>query len=279
MNFRPIEIQDKGIFDEFFRRYPSTISEFTFTNLFSWRNSKEHEFSIIDDHLVIRTHSFLYQPIGDSPEKVIEDILNGNPSIVFERVEGHIADKLKDKFNVEEDPDMHDYVYDINELIELKGNKFEAKRNLAKQCAAHEPEICLLDHDSIHHFFEVQRKWCDLRGCEGENLNQENEAITEALHNFDKLNLFGVCIRKGERVVSFAVGERLNDDTFVEHFEKGDTEFKGVYQFTLREFAKRIPKGFKFLNREQDLGIPGLRQAKKSYYPVKMVEKYRVTSK
>jgi len=77
-------------------------------------------------------------------------------------------------------------------------------------------------------------------------------------------------------VAAFAIGEKLNENTYVDHFERADTKFPGIYQFLLHEFVKHIPKEFKFVNREQDLGIEGLRKAKTDLGPIHMIEKYLI---
>jgi hypothetical protein len=279
-DLKEITIEDKKTFDEYLNRYPQEISEMTFTNFFVWRKSKEHKFTIFEGHLLVSGKNFFYQPVGPGPEKIIEKILNEFPNASFERVEKKIADKLVDKFKVTAQEDMYDYVYNTQELVELKGNKFEPKRNLAKQCEKMEPEVCGLDDDTVHHFFELQDKWFNLKTCEIDHpLTHENEAIVEALKYHNELNLSGACVHKHDMIVGFAIGEKLNDNTFVEHFEKADTNFKGIYQFVLREFCKSIPNEFTFLNREQDLGIVGLKKAKMSYNPVRMVEKFRIENK
>jgi hypothetical protein len=277
MQFKPITLEDKPTFDSFFKKYPSNISDMTFTNLFAWRESKKYKFAVVDEHLVVRFGNRFLQPIGEEPEKVITKIFSEFNDVSFERVEKKIAMKVKDNFKVEEDRDMFDYVYSVQELIELKGRKFEAKRNLVKQFEQYDLEVCKLTEDNMADFLKLQRQWCELRGCDDNDLLvAENDAIMEALKHFKEFNLCGICVRKDNIIAGFAIGERLNENTYVEHFEKGDTKYKGVYQFMLREFAKAISKKAEFLNREQDLGIPGLRKSKESYNPVKMVEKYRI---
>ncbi len=274
MDFREIKLQDKDIFDRYLKEFQPEISEFTFTNLFSWAKPKQHSFAEIKNHIVVRfgKNSF-YEPIGDDPAAIMEIILDKVAGAKFERVH-----KAADRFKAEEDRDNFDYVYSIKELQELKGNKFEAKRNLAKQCMQYGPEVCRLNQDNVHKFFELQKKWCSLRSCEQKKaLSHENEAITTALSHFQEFSLCGVCIIIDDNVAGFAVGEHLNDNTFVEHFEKGDTRYKGIYQYLLREFVRAVPEDYSFLNREQDLGIPGIRKAKKSYSPVRMVKKYSVS--
>ena len=100
--------------------------------------------------------------------------------------------------------------------------------------------------------------------------------MIKALRHFDALTLYGTGVFAGGVLVAFAIGEPLNPSTFVEHFEKGMPGYPGVYQFLLQAFAQSIPDAFPFLNREQDLGIDGLRRAKESWHPAQLVEKYKV---
>jgi uncharacterized protein len=101
--------------------------------------------------------------------------------------------------------------------------------------------------------------------------------VTRVLENFDRLGVSGVCVRIGGKLEAFAIGEPLNSDTYVEHFEKAG-EMKGSGQFVLQALAKAIPDRYPFLNREQDLGIPGLKKAKESYHPLMMRRKATVRS-
>jgi len=280
MAFKTLELSDKKIFDEFFKRFPPKISELTFTNLFSWRTSKDYMFNLLDEHLIISFENEFLQPIGKTPEKIMEKLLKEKKDMIFERIEKSVAMLLSNKFLVEEERDMFDYVYSLRDLSELKGNQFEPKRNLVKQAEKYNPEVCRLTESNVNDFFRLQQEWCNLRSCENNKLlSDENKAILEALSNFKEFNLCGTCIRIKGKLAAFAIGEKLNEDTYVEHFEKGDLNYKGIYQYVLKEFASALSEKTVYLNREQDLGIPGLRKAKESYHPVKMIEKYRIRNK
>ena len=138
----------------------------------------------------------------------------------------------------------------------------------------------MLDEATVHEFLGMQERWCNLRNCtQNPEMHAEDMAVREALLHFKQFNLFGICVRINGKIEGFAVGEKLNQNTFVEHFEKGNTEFKGIYQYVLNQFAKHISSQFEFLNREQDLGVEGLRKSKLSYYPAFFVEKYIVKNK
>jgi len=278
--FAQITLSDKATFDKFFREYPPQVSELTFTNLFCWRHSKKYLFDIIDSHLVVSyeekgARKFL-QPVGPDPVAIIRKVLQQNPGSSFERVDRQVAQQIA---GAVVDRDQFDYVYSVEHMQKLEGGNYVPKRNFIKRAQQHNPTVCELDGDTVKQFFELQEKWCDLRNCREDNeLHAEDVAVREALENFKALGFIGVCIWINNNIEAFAIGEPLNNDTFVEHFEKANPEFMGLYQLVLNEFSKKIPAKYKFLNREQDLGIEGLRKAKESYHPVKMVEKCRITA-
>lgn len=278
MEFKPVTIEDKQIFDKYLKKYQTKVSEITFTNIFCWRHFRKYEFCIFEDHLIIKYQDngeeLFYQPIGEKPEEIIKKIIK--PKMTFVRVEKHIADKLK-HLKIEHDRNNDDYVYKIEDLSSLEGGKYEAKRNFIKQMLKNNPSSCVLKKETALHFLDLQQRWCDIRNCHSDpSMHAEDFAIREAIENLDKLNIFGICIHVNGKIEGFAIAEELNDNTIVEHHEKGNTEFKGIYQYILHELAKSIEKKYIYLNREQDLGVEGLRKSKESYHPVEMVEKYSI---
>ncbi len=281
IEFRKLELKDKPLFDRFLRDYPPHISEMTFTNLFCWRLSKLHEFAAHKGHLLVsfmenRNRRF-YQPIGPEPHKIIEEILGKSPESSFERVEKGIAEKVVG-LKVKENRGMFDYVFKVSDLRDLPGDKYSQKRNFVKRFMAFNPTSCALEEKTVQHFLELQERWCNMRDCKADSsMEAEDMTVKEGLRNFNALGIHGVCIWVGGKIEGFAIGERLNANTFVEHFEKANTELIGIYQYILKEFARSIPEGIEFLNREQDLSVEGLRKAKLSYHPVKLVEKFSVT--
>ncbi|MCF7862317.1 phosphatidylglycerol lysyltransferase domain-containing protein [Candidatus Woesearchaeota archaeon] len=271
---RNIEFSDRELFSSYLSKYPSRISEMTFTNLFAW--AEKYSFTEEDKHLIIKYGDQYMQPIGPRPaDKIVKMVLNGKK---FHNVDGDLIKNIDGSgLIVKKQRDEFDYVYDIKELATLKGGKYVPKRNFVKRFAKNHPCVCMDLSKVLDKCLELQEEWCNMRDCDkNPALAVENRAIRKTLTNFTALELFGVALLVDRKVVGFAIGEPLNHDTFVEHFEKGDTNYDGVYQYLLKEFASRIPDKFKYLNREQDLGIEGIRKAKKSYYPAFMVEKYNV---
>ncbi len=283
ITFKPLAISDKPLFDNFFKEYPPTISEYTFTNLYCWNHHKHHEWRVIDGHLVISYVSTakirkFYVPIGENPEKVIEKILHLFPQSSVEKVEAHLAKQLREKYAVKKQQEMFDYVYLLSDLQELKGEKYRAKRNFVSRGAAYNPSLKIMDETDIIACRALEEKWGNLRRpSDNSQGSAENIALQTALSNYKLFGLFGLVAYVGKKIVGFAIGEPLNPTTFVEHFEKANTDYTGMYPFVLHEFCKRIPRQFIFLNREQDLGISGLRKSKLSYHPSMLIEKYVIT--
>ncbi|MBN1444780.1 MAG: DUF2156 domain-containing protein [Candidatus Omnitrophica bacterium] len=283
MKFQTITIENKGLFRKFLAEYPIEAHEQNFTNLFSWRKSDRHEWAEYKGHLVV---SFMegsrkfYPPIGPNPHEIMKEMLNEFPGMSFRRVDKKIAEKLRDEFKIESDRANWDYVYSLDELKSLGGAKYARERNFVRKFQTYNPKICRLDSNSEEEFAELLDRWCDIKKCRDDaHMKAEVNANREALRNFKSLEIFGVCIRVNNRIAGYAIADELNSDTCVEHFEKADTNYAGIYQFILHELAKSVPPHLKFINREQDLGIPGLRKSKMAYNPIRFVEKYIVSKK
>jgi hypothetical protein len=131
--------------------------------------------------------------------------------------------------------------------------------------------------DIIDQCLELQAEWCNLRQCqENPGLNSENIAIKELFTYMDKLPVFGCAIFINGKIEAFSIGEKLNEKTAVVHFEKANPEIDGLYQLINQWFCQNELTYYNYVNREQDLGIEGLRRAKESYHPDHLVDKYIV---
>ena len=161
------------------------------------------------------------------------------------------------------------------ELAELKGKNFQPKRNhVNKFKRTYNYKYTPLTVDLIPHCLELEEKWCEEHDCEEEeSLINERKALNIALRNFDALGLVGGALWVDDEIVGFTYGAPVNHDTFAVHIEKADSHIDGSYNILNQEFARHIPEQYVYLNREEDLGIPGLRKAKLSYRPVILLEK------
>ena len=183
---------------------------------------------------------------------------------------------------VEERREHFDYVYLTRDLIELPGNKNRNKRNHINQFfRAYESYTYEeLNERHIEAALSLQEKWCLLRRCEEDlNLLGEWDAIREILNNYQALEVAGAVIIVGGEVKAFTLGEPLSGDMTLIHIEKADPGIPGLYQLINQQFCARRWNAVKFINREQDLGIPGLREAKLSYNPDHFIKKYSITLK
>ncbi|NVM37970.1 MAG: DUF2156 domain-containing protein [Candidatus Lokiarchaeota archaeon] len=296
---KPIEITDKKLFDEYIHKYPPETSEFTFTNLFMWRNYYNFLFMEFKEHLILFSNDYLknrkkpinsdskdylyfFLPIGSTPDKIIIELFENLGNIEVHRVPEYICEKLteNEKFNdlnlvCLEDLNNWDYVYNKDEILNLAGNKYRQNRRwLQKFLSNYNYDFKLLTEKLIEKCKELQLEWCIMRACtEDESLEAEQEAIYEALNNFSTLGFSGGLLCVDDKCAAYTFGEMLNDKTLVIHIEKAHMEYEGSYQAINNFFLKNCCIDAVHVNREQDLGIEGLRRAKESYKPIKMIKK------
>jgi hypothetical protein len=298
-NAKRIHLQEKELFDRYFQKYTPQSSEFTFTNLFMWRNYYNFFYFEYKDHLLLFSYDYLktrrepihsdskdylyfFPPIGAHPDLIILEIFEQLDNVEIHRVPNNICEKVSNtkaftdlKLTYIEDRNNWDYVHNREEIVKLAGNKYRQNRRwLQKFLDNYEYEFQKLTQDLIDKCKELQLEWCVHHACtEDESLEAEQEAIYEALNNFLELGFYGGILCVDQKCVAYTFGEMLNNDTLVIHIEKAHLEFEGAYQAINNMFLKNCCKGAIYVNREQDLGIEGLRRAKESYKPIRMVKK------
>jgi len=293
---RELALEDRALIEGRLSRERPDTSELTFTNLFIWRHAYGLRLSQVEGALCIFAwhadpeDSFLLPPLlaGDAAAAVVEKALrhmadSGHDAKLC-RISTTQLEKMQlpaERFSIESARDNSDYVYSVRDLVALEGDKYHRKRNhIAQFRAAHEFEYRSLTPDVVPACEELQDMWCDEKHCDlSSTLRAESRAVKEALRNLDQLAAVGGCTLVEGKVQAFTFGEPLNDDTVVIHIEKANGAFHGLYQVINRQFLEHEWQAFAYVNREQDLGIPGLRKAKESYYPHHMVEKHIVRLK
>lgn len=283
---KELELSDRAAISSRLKAFPPEISEHTFTNLFLWRHFRKINFLHADDTLVFLTRDdsrddllvLFGPPVGPLP---IQDIITslGSRFGGAARVPASATTGLnREMLIINKDRDNGDYVYRVEDLATLPGRKYSKKRNLVRQCrqnydTVYEP----INADNIDQCLAMQERWCEDRHCERDiSLCGEFQAIRDAFRYFNDLQLIGGAIRLNGAIEAFAIGEQLHTDTAVCHFEKASPGFTGLGQLINTSFASTALGDFQYVNREQDLGIDGLRQAKKSYHPDHMVYKYTI---
>lgn len=286
---RVVTCDDAALFRALFARQQPESSVYSFTNIFTWRTTDRTRLTRLGDALLIAdcldgvTLEYL-EPLGAADPAAAIRALAAHPDApprwCFKFVTAATAAALAPDpgFTVTRDADHDDYVYQTSDLINLPGRKYDAKRNhlnrLRRELAYAYVE---LTPDTAPEFSAYAAAWCRAHGCAGmPDLQREHAAIGEMLANPCGLGLRGGGIRAGGQLVAIALGEELNRATFVVYIEKADTTIDGLYQLINQEFSAHAAAGYPFINREQDLGLPGLRRAKQSYHPHHMVTVFRV---
>ncbi len=284
--------------DGFFRARYYENSHFNFTNLYMWREAYNVMWAKDEDVLYMKAgwdgQEFFLQPFGPQEkllaavEKLVKYSKEQKKPVRFSGIERSFADVLQNftyaDFVIEPDRKNFDYVYLAEDLIKLSGRKFHAKKNHLNSFRKNYPEATYqpITDEIVTQCKLTINSWYKHRAHEIPDdpfIALERQAIIEVLNNFKDFRLKGGAILLGQRVVAFTFGEQLNDDTAVIHVEKADPEVRGAYPVINQAFVENAWSNMTYINREEDMGIEGLRQAKESYKPFKMIEKFNSWAK
>jgi hypothetical protein len=289
--FADLSLNHKPLFDAALTRFSPAISEFTFTNLFIWRKPYHFKMSRFKDFLCLLSdqgeNAFFFPVIGegDVPEcyrALLHHLKERRSSPKIARVPEEVVstvDWMAEGIVAEPDRAQSDYVYRVQDLIELEGRKYHRKRNHIKQFKErYAYEYTPLTPEWISECLRLETEWCDLRHCDViPGLAHEFQAIREALEHFETLRVSGGAVLIDGTLQAFTLGEPLNRDTVVIHIEKANPAFEGLYPLINQLFLENHWSQFEYVNREQDLGEEGMRKAKESYFPHHLVNKYTLT--
>ena len=275
---KPVTIADKPIFDRYLKAYPPVISELTFTNIFAWAEVKHHLYCECDKHLLVtyrdaKSILYLLPPVGPNPLHIMEKPVMGCRHYRWSRISEHLAHTASLGIHPVYDRKNSDYVYAIADLRALAGKKYDGKRNFIRRCMKFGAEVRSLRASDAVECLRIQEQWLEHQKG-NPSARDESTALMKTLEHLARLDVQGIVVMIDGKLAGFAIGEPLNATTFVEHFEKGLPDVTGMYPFLLHAFAKSIPDSFTFLNREQDLGIEGIRKAKESWHPAFLERKY-----
>jgi hypothetical protein len=302
-----ITLEDRPILEEYLNGYSYKTSGLSFSSLFMWRNINQFSWRMFGKYLCIAAadnldadmgKSFLFPPLTNNkeydPVALRESILEAKAyfesqgqEFVMMLVPSHMRDEFEKAFpgrelHFEADRPNYDYVYDTKELIELSGKKFHGKRNHLNYFLNHyEYEYREITEDMADdamrfiHEFNERKNLQDPH--ERELLEMEEEAMQDVFLNLKAVGYLTGAIFIDDHLQALSIGGKLGTKTITVHVEKANIEYRGLYQAINNEFVKHMAANVKLINREEDMGIPGLRKAKLSYNPVKMIEKEIVT--
>lgn len=291
IDFHRMNLNRKQEYDAFLQNCGERGCEYSFTNLFLWGRQKA---AFLDGHLAFfsqfNRRSVYPFPVGQGDIKPVLDAIihdaraRGIPCCLtsLTRAECETLEQLyPGAFRIYTDRNNYDYIYRIDDLADLKGRKFQKKRNHVNRFEAEHPDCQILPLDETTRVaaFGLLRRWYALRATTDPlgDYHLEQLALERAFAFYAQLQLEGIVLMENGEAIAFAIGSRLNADTFDIHFEKAREDVDGAYAAINRAFARHLREKYpeiRWLNREDDLGIEGLRKAKLSYNPDHLVEKF-----
>jgi hypothetical protein len=279
--FERIGLEDQEYIQSVIDEYPSEACEINFGNIFIWRNFEHSKLTLLNDNLCILCEppsepAYFLQPIGNCKIKETIKICLSSAHRLSRVPESFVARYCTD-YRCEPDRNNFDYVYLSKDLIDLKGKKYDGKRNRIKKFEKnHASKYIRLSREHLEDCRHLFEEWLKSKSPSDTQLNPQKDAILEALAYFETLRLVGGAVEVDGRLAAFSIGEKLNTDTAAIHIEIINRAYDGLAQFINREFVKNELSGYKYINREQDIGIAGLRRAKMSYHPHRLIKKYNI---
>lgn len=291
IEFQRLTSAQKEQYDRILMASPERGCEYSFANLYLWGRQQVaflHDCAAFFSHFHGR--SVYPYPIGSGDRRaVIETILQdakmrGIPCRITgmtEADQAELEEWFPGKFHLRTDRDGFDYVYAIDDLADLRGRKFQKKRNHVNRFRTEHPDFQVVPINNCNMALAQQmvNEWYRIRmkeDPEGDYL-LENIAMARAFQNYSWLGMEGIMLLDGGEVLAVTMGSRLSGNTFDIHFEKAREDVEGAYAAVNCEFARYLRLKYpdvQFLDREDDLGLEGLRKAKLSYNPHHMIEKH-----
>jgi len=284
---KPVELEDKEEVQNYLELFPPDICELTFANIYIWREWEKPCLTKINGNLCVLCSppdepAYFLEPVGENRlDETVNLCLSLAPRL--SRLSEKFLSRLHGQHAIKEDRDNFDYVYLAEELAELSGKKFDGKRNWIRRFERQfKYEISRVDKSHLESCLKLVRAW----GEESEDREEKNgednhtgaavRAMEEALFNFELFGFSTMAVLVDGQVEGFCLGEKLNPETAVVHVEVASREFPGLYQFLNRECARLARQQYRYINREQDAGLSGLRRSKLSYHPHHLVKKYNL---
>ena len=295
LDFSPITIKDKELFTQRLTDYNPQASELNFTNLFMWRDYYRFLYCIHLDYLCIisvpdERPCFSFIPVRKYERESFFETINRLKEyfkkrklpIRFSRIAENELSRFEElgipaeQFTFE--PDHSDYIYSSSDLICLDKSCLNYKRNLLRRFKQNNSyEYFTINAGNVDECIKINSDWFHNKGGGDSQLTFELVANSEVLKNYEVLGCSGALIKVNGKFEAFTYGDQLNSDTAVIHAEHANRNIPGLYNFINQKFCEMEWSRLPYINREQDLGLEGLRKAKISYNPLKRVRKHSIT--
>ena len=293
LQFRDITLDDREIFNKYKKNWNIENAEMSFEHLYMWGSHSFVQIAEAEGCLYIKMRydgepDMLLPPIpvdesvdyADAVKLGRDYFESKGEKVIYHSICEPFVDMFKKycpDYELLEIPNSWDYVYDSTDLITLKGKRYHSKRNFINRLKQNHPDFVYRDitEDDYESCMELYNKWREEHNDKTIDQYDEKDSVEIALKNMNALNLKGGAIFIDGKMMAFTVGGRILDYMGHIHIEKALSGVDGPYPAINQLFAAENYKDTLFINREEDMGIPGLRKAKESYYPVKMIKKYR----
>ncbi|MBQ9179650.1 MAG: DUF2156 domain-containing protein [Firmicutes bacterium] len=301
-----INVEDKNKLEEYLLAVDHESAAQCFSGLYMWRGIHDFCWEDIDGYLCVEGHyrpqqdedrlvHYMFPPIPKSGEFKVDELrkviakvqvmfAEAGEDFMIKRLPGSMKPVFEEAFpdaEIVEDRTYFDYVYSLEELVELRGKRFHGKKNhLNGFNKTYEHEIRAFDHSMVFEVLDLVDRINASRDDTPEDaaaLKYERDAMVDALENAEALGLIGCGIYIDDRMEAFAIGGKVSDKMITEHIEKANIQFRGAYSAINHAFCVMAQEaGYTLVNREEDMGSENLRKSKLSYHPVKLVEKYHL---
>ena len=292
LNFRKITLEDRALLHPYLYRFNGHGSEFSFASLYIWGDQKV-AFSDGTPVFLSLFDGYTYPYPAGAPQLVDALDRDAKERGIRFRLFGLTAEECAqleasqpDRFQFHPVRDSFDYVYSIDRLAELHGKHLQAKRNHCNRFEDAYPDyrVLPLTPELLDRCRAFTEHWytAHTEGGPAMDYRGERKAIELAFDNFEALQMEGILLETSDGMVAFSMGNSIREDTFDVNFEKALSDVNGAYPMVNREFARLLRERYpalRYLNREDDMGIEGLRRAKESYYPDILLEKYLAEEK
>jgi hypothetical protein len=286
--WKSVGLEDKEKIDAYYKPYKSEVSDYSFTQLLIWSDAYQIEYAIIEGCLIVKlkdpseTLPYIHMPVGSGDigraVQIVKEAFESRGDYLTIRsitknqfFELKKATKLHLKFKLLRN--QYEYIYPTNDLSKLNTKKLKRKLDMYRRFSRqHDIKVSPMSMDDSEKISALLLAWSE-GAPSSEILEAERMGIERVLNNWNHLDAQGCVIEVAGHPVAFSIGEPLTDNTFLILAEKATREFKGAYVAVIKEFAGMYTGTYKFTNREEDLGIPGLRKAKLLFRPCRFVEK------
>lgn len=286
-DFSPVTLQDRAFFHSHYAQYPQIHSDNTFTNMVCWNHYAQYRYAFVNGSVILSSTidgtTRFRLPIGPRDPELAKALIrlafqmgDDQPVVLIDPVSAAWLRSECPARAIIPDRNHFEYVYRSHDLASLSGKQYLTIRRqlnrFIRNCHYSVEPITQENRSEVKEFLV---KWCEWKGCEGEPvLAHEKDAVFFAVDNLSDLDLSGLMIRVDRTIGAISLFEPLNADTALVHFEKGLPDCEGIYKAINTETARVIARDFPFINRESDLGVAGLREAKMRYHPHHFVETY-----